>query len=802
MPALAEFVEQCLASHNGPNWVAIENARRDKYNLEQEALGSSTRVRDLEPRGGGAVWDFADLFRTMGHNWNAFASVYKASEALTGVDAETIRRNVFEVARLRNESSHDEADRTGPFTEEKTDRFFELIFRVLRGADTPKTRNALRAILDLAANVPSDDKFHIEWKFCLKSLSLGPLEFLPVYIKDNILTIADPLGHRPLDTSSRNFLRKATPDILSAPHGWFECELGPAGGKTKFSFQLMTRALLAQQKVFYCAVESHAANSLREIVWPLADDSTDKLLILDNAHLLEDRDVVKLIDSIPRFTRAVALSRSGKLIRLRPRRCTKITLGPTDLRSFLLQYRGQIDKSLLNELVANDPSLMSDWEAANALLDRFPTDDTELREIFGHISEFLKRSTLSQLERDRLEGSDLLIRIAAFQFLDIGRMSLNELRCGVEEFNGLVKAGWIQNNGSHFMHPNKAERILRALDHLGEANRGATIGRIIAETFANSSSPVDWQTDRVAQVRRHVRYGELRDAQDLLQHLYKTLVARGSEHRIPLDEIYVDLGSEHRRRGSLGEAQQTLESVSLTSRGLRWRYERAYVHFLCGTAVDLGDAIRILEIDMADEITEANFMNRGQYAIVLARQGLLMDAYERLDDLYKLGNGWRSEDARRWVVNIAAHRHELGAALMAHGLLLAGEAQTLFEDFVREIGKPVGLLLGFNEALHCAVNNDAAPTRKKAYGCLHLMKQRASDNFEQEATYLALAGAASEVLGDVADAKKAYQKIARLRADLDNRRGMTWANDRLARLGDEMPDALLLDVVRCLYPIT
>ena len=80
------------------------------------------------------------------------------------------------------------------------------------------------------------------------------------------------------------------------------------------------------------------------------------------------------------------------------------------------------------------------------------------------------------------------------------------------------------------------------------------------------------------------------------------------------------------------------------------------------------------------------------------------------------------------------------------------------------------------------------------------MKRRATSNFEQEATYLAIVGAASEVLGDVAAARRTYSDILRLQLDVDNRRGINWSRRRIVVLEDPVPTSLLRDLLRHLYP--
>jgi len=199
---------------------------------------------------------------------------------------------------------------------------------------------------------------------------------------------------------------------------------------------------------------------------------------------------------------------------------------------------------------------------------------------------------------------------------------------------------------------------------------------------------------------------------------------------------------------------------------------------------------------LQDEPTEESLPNQGLYSKVLARLGRLNDAFTLTDRLHKYSSFHFGEEAKRWAFNIAAHRHEYGAGLVAHGQLPEAKLRQVFDDLLNVASRyPPGWLL-YNEALQLAVDGDAPGTRRKAEAALGPF----ISNQEQRASYLALCGAACEVTGETRIARESYDEILRIPEQLDNIRGLAWAEQRRNRIGQNGAH-LMRDIIRTLLPM-
>lgn len=609
------------------------------------------------------------------------------------------------------------------------------------------------------------------------------------------------------------FERTAVPDPFAeiGKSRRLECAIPSGGGKTQYSYQLIRKALALGWRVFHYQVIEGSRASHLPIAWPKNVDFERTLFLLDNVHLFTDRECAELIDTGPDNIRFIAFARSPTLSRIDPVRVKRLILASDDLRNFMLnspvmKARMREDWRLPVQRIVSEIVSWEDWDTAQYILDTFPEDLTEVRRISENVAEFVTQTTRSQLVLDGLENSEILIRISAYQFLDLGKMGPGELDQVDGRFIELERKGWVKRGGQFLMHPRRAERILRALNCLASDNRGATIGRLVAQTLLDCVQPSEWLLERAAQIRLHVRHSYLSGVQDLLIHFYMTLTS-ATNTRLPLDDVRIDLGSEHRRRGDLSESEETLEQVSIRSRNARWRYERAYISFLRGSSEDLRDAAQTLKPDLKGGMTQERFINRGLYVNVLARQGALTRALSLADALFDERRRWTTPDAKRWILNIACHRHELAVALRAHNKLSIARLRKIYDDFLeqREIfangDKRVKEQYAFNPTLHLLVNPSGESVRQIMQTYVLTQRSKLHGKFEQEATYLACIGLGAELEGSIDDARSSYQEIADLPAELDNRRAINWARNRLESMSTRADRMIATQFLNTLYPL-
>lgn len=594
------------------------------------------------------------------------------------------------------------------------------------------------------------------------------------------------------DVQLRAFPRNATPDVLTTQSGWFEYVAGPGQGKTWYAFQLVKNALQLDRGVYWY----DARSSLGELAWPGLDGfQSGSLILVDNAHYLELGNLRKLADSKPADVSIVFLGRLPKLTEvLDPDAFRTIELSADDLRTFILNRPS--DSPDVLQRIADEAA---DWVEAVELLDDLEETAAGLNEC-GSVAEFLSYKTNERLRDDELLRNYALQACAVFNFIDL-KIEASEINERIErEFASVLGHGWIRSQ-SERLHPNYAERILRAMDLLDPLTQGAPLGRIAGEVLSGSLAPPEQIEERIKEVRRHTRYGQLLDCEKFLPSFFDTLLE--AQAQIPLDLIHTERGSEFRRQGQLTNAEQELEKVKKDRRGPLWRYEMAYVHFMKGSKEDLDAASENLRADLMGELDEDAFMNRGLYAKVLARKGILQQAFDLLEFLYRSGlPGRPGDDARRWAFSVAAHRHEFGVGLAAHGTPV--DVKMLYrelDDACKRLKDPKPTL-SYNETLQAAINRNRNAMRDKAEEGLAKLEQKVTGSDEQKASYLALLGAAIEARGDWRIALEKYNEILTLRPELDNRRGIAWAK---ARLGDlqapEDASDLLLAVLRTLFPL-
>lgn len=234
-----------------------------------------------------------------------------------------------------------------------------------------------------------------------------------------------------------------------------------------------------------------------------------------------------------------------------------------------------------------------------------------------------------------------------------------------------------------------------------------------------------------------------------------------------------------------------------------WRYEWAYVQFLHATKASLRKAEKALKEDFEGVLTEENLMNRGLYAKILARQEHLEEAYKLLGSLLRQARayigGYYGEDAQRWIVNAAAHRHEFATGLFAHGRLKPKTVQKRFKELIEASERYDPSVLRFNRALDAIVIEEIDHAKAEVKALVEDPGRRKGG--EQRATYLALQGAVYEVHLEPKEARQAYLAIRGLPLGLDNRRGARWAGERLKRKRLEADRNLLNRFLRVMFPI-
>lgn len=652
-----------------------------------------------------------------------------------------------------------------------------------------------------------------------------PLHFFrPVRVRSDWIEYADGKQEK-LDNSDSPFHpRRANPDseaILAGEGGWFECVAGLGQGKTVFAYHLIRRAHEQDRAVFYRDTRDAKLPS-EEIAWPSGLEKSRALVALDNVNLFEDTDIRPLANSLPIGVTAVAFSRAAKITIIRPLTCQRVELDPRDVKSYLLE-------SEVAQVACRDgwyPMLeriadkVENWEEAQRLLEALADDHENVeRELdrTGSLAGYLGDLTFCRLNDEGLigdkdkeadsVGKEMLSELSSFSFLDLNmtpaELNATSLRGGY--FQKLIQNGWVPKDRPRLKHPKIAERVLWALNKLDANNRGAPVGRILANVLIRSQA----ERERLEEVRRHARYGQLPSYySDLLDKLYDTLLKQPN-HNIPLDLVYIDRGSQFRRKDQLNDAIEFLEKVSRlfrTSSSL-WRYERAYVSFMLGTAQDLADAGRILSPDLQGDLSEDRFINRGLYAKILARQGHLREADELLGQMLVQASSRFGEETKRWAINAAVHYCEFGAGLVAHKKLLPGELDNRFKklgDDLKRDPRSHSKWFDFIDALRCAVKQvvkteDAKRIKDRVQTTLNTLDKEHTE--EQKASVLALVGAASEVLQDPEAARDAYQKILGLRPELDNCRGISWAQERKDHVGEKVGLDLLTALVKTLYPL-
>lgn len=141
---LTPFVEEGLRSLHGEDWFKKENDRRQTYNI---TVAPKNKVPELKrrPNSQAVSWGFTDILRTMAAdtNWNGvFEKKFKVRDHS---ERQEVRNALFGLPKLRNIASHDE-EADEPLSKEQTERYFELIKRLLRRVDVPEAAQLLADI--------------------------------------------------------------------------------------------------------------------------------------------------------------------------------------------------------------------------------------------------------------------------------------------------------------------------------------------------------------------------------------------------------------------------------------------------------------------------------------------------------------------------------------------------------------------------------------------------------------------------------------------------------------------------------
>ncbi|MCC6523595.1 MAG: metallophosphoesterase [Polyangiaceae bacterium] len=588
-----------------------------------------------------------------------------------------------------------------------------------------------------------------------------------------------------------DFPLSSEPD-LEFNSGWFELTAGPGQGKTTFGLQLAARALEQRIPVFFCDLK---LTPPRRLEWPTADPA---LIILDNTHLVEHSYLSEFVSSRPDRITALSLCRTSKVGVLRPRDCGVVRLrGEDDRRAYFANLPDAVkeacDTNAFDLIV--DSAVKQDWMVARWLQDDLIAEEARPALCAGSmdIPAYLGWRTKKRLQDEGLLDSPKFARIAVHTLLDLGLLP--------SEYDGAgsVGDGWVMTDpegGLRLRHPNAAAYVLRAIGQSTAAN----LGRVFADALVHSKD----DGPRYAEIRRHARYVyedatdrsrigvALPDGSAILAAMYDELL-RTTEHSVPLDLVRVDRASDIRRKDRLEEADDALRTVSANGRDDRWRYEKAYIHFLRG-GPDLDIGMSILQRDLAGELTDGSFMNRGLYAKFLVRKGSLHAARERTSKLLSASSAYFGGDAERWVLNLRYQDHEVAVGLLAHERMNEAALATAFSELTSAAGMahPWPNRDGSNPqmllacALQAAATADAARTLEYSSALCALTEGKAG-YAEQMATRFALLGAAREATGDANGASAAYNTAAGQRQDLDNRAGIDWAQQRLDPAATPLP---------------